>query len=95
MSASYTETASSSSDVASVSDTSVSSDSETPMPPKPQPPTSQPPSIKGPPHVGGTPAPSRFFLDAFAGVHAPLRQAAAEAGLDRYEPLDIISKPGP
>ena len=63
------------------------------MPPKPQPPTSQPPSIKGPPHVGGTPAPSRFFLDAFAGVHAPLSQAAAEAGLDRYEPLEIISNP--
>ena len=76
----------------SSSDTSVSSE-ETPRPPKHHPPTSQPPSIKRPPHVGGTPAPSRFFLDAFAGVHAPLSQAAAEAGLDRYEPLDIISNP--
>ena len=41
----------------------------------------------------GPPAPSRFFLDAFAGVHAPLSQAASKAGLDRYEPLDIITNP--
>ena len=59
------------------------SETPTPTPPKPQPPTSQPPSIKGPP--------LRSFLDVFAGVHAPLSQAAAHAGLDRYEPLDIIS----
>ena len=36
---------------------------------------------------------SRFFLDAFAGVHAPLSQAATNASLDRYEPLDIITNP--
>ena len=39
----------------------------------------------------GPAAPSRFFLDVFAGVNAPLSQAAAKASLDRYEPLDIVS----
>ena len=66
---------------------------ETPLPHKPQPPTPKPSSIKRPPPVEGLPAPSRFFLDAFAGVHAPLSQAASKAGLDRYEPLDIITNP--
>ena len=69
----------------------MSSDSETPLQPSPQPPTHQPPSIKGLPQGRGPPTPSRFFLDVFAGVNAPLSQAAAKAGLDRYEPLDIIS----
>ena len=35
--------------------------------------------------------PSRFFLDIFAGVHAPLSQAAARVGLDRFEPLEIMT----
>ena len=46
---------------------------------------------QGLPQGRGPPTPSRFFLDVFAGVNAPLSQAAAKTGLDRYEPLDIIS----
>ncbi len=53
----------------------------------------EPSSLKMPSPAQGPPAPSRFFLDAFAGVHAPLSQAASNAGIDRYEPLDIITNP--
>ena len=33
----------------------------------------------------------RFFLDIFAGVHAPVSRAAADQGLDRFQPMDITS----
>ena len=33
----------------------------------------------------------RFFLDIFAGVHAPVSQAAAKQGLDRFQLMDIMS----
>ena len=47
------------------------------LPPAPQPP---------PP-----PRQPRFFLDIFAGVHAPVSRAAAAQGLDRFQPMDIMS----
>ena len=48
-------------------------------------------SLQTQPSSRGPATPSRFFLDVFAGVNAPLSQAADKAGLDRYEPLDIVS----
>ena len=43
------------------------------------------------PQPSQTPRQPRFFLAIFAGVHAPVSRAAAEQGLDRFQPLDIMS----
>ena len=85
-SASPTEASSPWSDAESSHTASDSSDSGTP-----QPPAGLPTRPKEPSQGQGSALPSRFFLDIFAGVHAPLSQAAAQKGLDRYEPFDIVS----
>ena len=57
---------------------------------------SQAPSLKTPelspaPQPPPPPRQPRFFLDIFAGVHAPVSHAAAAQGLDRFQPMDTMS----
>ena len=71
----------------------MSSGSETTPQPQFRSPLPEPSPCQLPKSAQGPQPTSRFFLDAFAGVHAPLSQAASNANLDRYEPLDIITNP--